>query len=151
MPRSKDPVSEKLRVAKLFGVYGPLLSERQKKFINLHCNEDLSLSEIAEEEGISRQAVFDAIKQGKKRLTRFESVLSLCGEDESGEPGAPAVATGVETAPEAPSGASLHPPCADRIRQVLLEIESLCESGVVYDTRRLRQGIDEIRRLLDQA
>jgi predicted DNA-binding protein YlxM (UPF0122 family) len=129
MPRSKDPVKEKMNTARLFGAYGPLLSERQRKFIDLHCNEDLSLSEIAEGEGISRQAVFDAIKQGRKRLDRFESVLHL--GDKIGSDKAPA------------SG-----PVLAKLEEVVGEMETLARSGSIHDTGRLRHLIGELREAL---
>lgn len=43
------------RMTMLFDFYGELLTDRQKEFFDLYYNEDLSLSEIAENEGISRQ------------------------------------------------------------------------------------------------
>lgn len=132
MPRSKDPVREKMFTARLFSAYGPLLSERQRKFIDLHCNEDLSLSEIAEGEGISRQAVFDAIKQGRKRLDRFETVLRLGDKL--------AAAEGGENAGGNPS--------LPRIEGILAEIETLARAGVIYDTKRVSQLTTEIRELL---
>ena len=45
------------RMTMLFDFYGELLTDRQKEFFDLYYNEDLSLSEIAENEGISRQGV----------------------------------------------------------------------------------------------
>ena len=49
------------RMTMLFDFYGELLTERQKEFFDLYYNEDLSLSEIAENSGISRQGVRDVI------------------------------------------------------------------------------------------
>ena len=49
------------RMTMLFDFYGELLTDRQKEFFDLYYNEDLSLSEIAENEGISRQGVRDVI------------------------------------------------------------------------------------------
>ena len=49
------------RMTLLFDFYGELLTERQKEFFDLYYNEDLSLAEIAENSGISRQGVRDVI------------------------------------------------------------------------------------------
>jgi len=136
MPRSKDPVREKMYTARLFSAYGPLLSERQRKFIDLHCNEDLSLSEIAEGESISRQAVFDAIKQGRKRLDRFESVLHL-GEK---------VAGGKTQADSASTDRDLS-----RMGEIFGEIETMSRSGVIHDAGRVRDLVGEIRGILGLA
>lgn len=130
MARSKDTIQDRIRVATLFGIYGPLLSERQRRFIDLHYNDDLSLSEIAEGEGISRQAVFDAIKQGKKRLNRFESVLHM-GEK----------VLGGKRSPAAKSAAAP----ALTIEESLEELDQMARSGVIYDTRRVREVTQQIR------
>lgn len=50
---------------------------RQRAFIDLHYNEDLSLAEIAETRDISRQAVHNAIRLGVRRLLRYEQALGL--------------------------------------------------------------------------
>ena len=47
----------------LFDSYGELLTEKQRECYDLHYNEDLSLTEIAEQSGISRQAVWDNIRR----------------------------------------------------------------------------------------
>lgn len=60
------------RMTMLFDFYGELLTERQKEFFDLYYNEDLSLSEIAENEGISRQGVHDAIARAEALLLEFE-------------------------------------------------------------------------------
>jgi predicted DNA-binding protein YlxM (UPF0122 family) len=135
MARSKDTIQDRIRVATLFGIYGPLLSERQRRFIDLHYNEDLSLSEIAEGEGISRQAVFDAIKQGKKRLNRFEGVLHMG-----------------EKAMAQKQGAAAKPPSepALRIEESLVELEQMARSGVIYDTRRVREVTQQVRDSLSE-
>ena len=49
------------RMTMLFDFYGELLTDRQKEFFDLYYNEDLSLAEIAENAGISRQGVRDVI------------------------------------------------------------------------------------------
>lgn len=61
----------------LLDYYGALLSERQRDALNFYYNDDLSLAEIADEMGISRQGVRDAIKRGEAELSEFESALGI--------------------------------------------------------------------------
>ena len=61
----------------LYDFYGELLTEKQKEYFDLHYNEDLSLSEIAESEGISRQGVWDIIRRAEASLRRFEARTGL--------------------------------------------------------------------------
>lgn len=64
-----------LNIALLFDFYGEMLTEKQKDVIDLYYNEDLSLAEIAEHEGISRQGVRDNIKRGEAYLLELEDKL----------------------------------------------------------------------------
>ena len=61
----------------LFDFYGELLTDKQREYFDLHYNEDLSLSEIAESEGISRQGVWDIIRRAEASLRRYESRTGL--------------------------------------------------------------------------
>lgn len=61
----------------LFDFYGELLTEHQRKVYGDAVYNDLSLSEIAEEQGISRQGVHDLIKRCDKLLLDYESKLHL--------------------------------------------------------------------------
>lgn len=61
----------------LFDYFGPLLSDRQRDCYDLYYNEDLSLSEIAELKGISRQGAWDAIRHAESRLVEFEGKTGL--------------------------------------------------------------------------
>lgn len=63
--------------AELLDAYRPLLTEKQADIMSLYYEEDLSLSEIKEHYGITRQAVLDNIKRAEKQLERFESGLGL--------------------------------------------------------------------------
>ena len=56
----------------LFDFFGELLTEKQRQYIDLYYNEDLSLAEIAETECISRQGVRDIIVRGEKILREYE-------------------------------------------------------------------------------
>lgn len=68
-------IEENVRLGKLFDAYAPLLAQSQREILadNLLC--DLTGSEIAENKGISRQAVKDAVDKGKAKLEELESKL----------------------------------------------------------------------------
>ena len=69
---------EKLvEISLLCEYYGILLSERQYQCINDYYNNDLSLSEIAQNYHITRQAVRDNIKKGEKKLFEYEEKLGF--------------------------------------------------------------------------
>ena len=61
----------------LFDFFGELLTEKQKQYYDLHYNADLSLAEIAEQEGISRQGVWDIIRRAEATLRRAEERTGL--------------------------------------------------------------------------
>jgi len=61
----------------LFDFYGAMLTKRQREFVSLYYERDLSLGEIAEKYGISRQAVYDTLKRAEKALLRYEQKLGL--------------------------------------------------------------------------
>lgn len=67
----------KLKQAYLYDFYGELLSSRQRKAYEDFYFNDLSLSEIAQEEGISRQGVHDLVRRSVKTLEEYESKLHL--------------------------------------------------------------------------
>lgn len=61
----------------LFDFYGELLNDHQKEIYSEYILDDLSLNEIAEEHGVSRQSVFDLVKRCTKMLETYEEKLSL--------------------------------------------------------------------------
>lgn len=66
-----------LYVSELLDRYGTLLSEKQYRILDGYYNNDLSLSEIAENEGITRQGVGDFVKRSEAQLLEFEEKLGL--------------------------------------------------------------------------
>lgn len=65
-------MAKDLTVCALLDVYGAFLSDKQREIMSHYFNDDLSLSEIAENEGITRQAVSDIIRRGEAQLKRYE-------------------------------------------------------------------------------
>lgn len=70
-------VNKNFHISVLMDFYGQLLTGKQYEALDLYYNGDLSLSEIAENLGISRQGVRDFIKRGEAQLIEFENVLNL--------------------------------------------------------------------------
>ena len=69
--------NQTFRMTMLFDFYGELLTDRQKEFYQLYYDEDLSLSEIAENYGISRQGVRDVIVRAEAYMTEIEDKTGL--------------------------------------------------------------------------
>lgn len=65
--------------------YGSFLTNKQQNLLNLHVNEDLSLAEIANIEGVSRQGVFDALKRAEQQLYDMEAKLRLVSRKREAE------------------------------------------------------------------
>jgi len=61
----------------LLDFYGQLLTDRQFEILDLHYNNDFTLTEIAEQLSISRQGVFDNEKRGSALLNEYENKLGL--------------------------------------------------------------------------
>ncbi len=70
-------VKDVKEISLLLDFYEELLSERKRNVLSMYYNEDLSLSEIADEIGISRQGVRDLIKKAEEELNNLEEKLGL--------------------------------------------------------------------------
>ena len=71
---------KRFEISVLLDIYAPLLSDRHKELLDLYYNEDLSLSEIAESAGITRQGVRDSIAKARVQLTGYEEKLGLAAK-----------------------------------------------------------------------
>lgn len=70
-------MEKNVKISMLLNIYGKLLTEKQYEFLDNYYNSDLSLSEIAENMSITRQAVRDNIKKGENKLFEFEEKLEI--------------------------------------------------------------------------
>lgn len=73
----EEGLEERLELSLLYDFYGALLKENQQRMFEAYILEDYNFSEIASQEGISRQGVYDAIKRASKQLREYEEKLGL--------------------------------------------------------------------------
>ena len=70
-------MKDDLHFLRLWDLYSPLLTETQREITDLYFNYDLSLGEIAEQKGVSRQSVSDCLQKCRKQLEKYEEKLSF--------------------------------------------------------------------------
>ncbi len=70
-------MEKNIKIGMLLDTYGKLLTDKQYQLLDDYYNNDLSLSEIAENEGITRQAVRDNLKKGENNLLEYEEKLGF--------------------------------------------------------------------------
>ena len=70
-------MKDDLHFLQLWDVYSPLLTATQREITDLYFNYDLSLGEIAEQKGVSRQSVSDCLQKSRKQLETYEEKLGF--------------------------------------------------------------------------
>ena len=70
-------MKDDLAFLQLWDLYSPLLTATQREITDLYFNYDLSLGEIAEQKGVSRQSVSDCLSKCRKQLERYEEKLGF--------------------------------------------------------------------------
>ena len=78
--------SQAYRMAMLYDFYGDVLTDRQKEFFDLYYNDDLSLAEIAENAGISRQGVRDVLVRAEATMQEVEDKTGIIRRFEAQRP-----------------------------------------------------------------
>lgn len=78
-------MEERVLISLLLDFYGLLLTDKQRMSLQLHHEDDMSLGEIAEELGVSRQAVHDNLQRARHILNDYESKLHLVAQYEARE------------------------------------------------------------------
>jgi hypothetical protein len=147
----------------LMDLYGQLLTDRQRRFVNLHYGEDMSFGEIARGHGVSRQAIHDAVKHAEQALEDYESKLGLLEKGLGPRPG-----TDGGTESEQKHSVSAEPPRSDppvtgSVRSDLREVAGKLEEihrtlsksgGIIYNadgvTRELGRLAETLRRLASE-
>lgn len=80
---SEEVFEQRIRLGRLFDLYGGLLTDKQRDCLNMYFYDDLSLSEISEELGVSRQAVHDLLKRVEQTLEKYENKLGLLAKNDA--------------------------------------------------------------------
>ena len=70
-------MGKNLEISLLLDFYGDMLTQKQRDMVDYYYNDDLSLAEIAENEGITRQGVRDSIKRAEAQMLEMEEKLGL--------------------------------------------------------------------------
>ena len=75
--KKEHTIEERLELSILYDFYGALLKDNQQRMFEASILEDYNFSEIAQEEGITRQGVYDTVKRATKQLELYEEKLGL--------------------------------------------------------------------------
>lgn len=70
-------MKDDLKFLRLWDLYSPLLTDKQREITDLYFNYDLSLGEIAEQKGVSRQSVSDCLAKSRKQLEEYDEKLGF--------------------------------------------------------------------------
>ena len=109
------------RMSMLFDFYGDLLTERQREFYDLYYNEDLSLAEIAENYGISRQGVRDVIVRAEAAMTEIEDKTHIIRRFQQNRPAIAAINAATDRLLQAVNRRSYNDAMLDEIARTIRE------------------------------
>lgn len=113
------------RINMLLDIYGDMLTDRQRSFLEYYYVDDFSLAEIAENEGITRQGVRDAIKRAEKQLYDMEEKLGLCKKFEDLQEGLEEIRTYAEKINEHNMRTGLSREINDAVVQIKFIVDTL--------------------------
>ena len=75
--KKEHTIEERLELSLLYDFYGALLKENQQRMFEASVLEDYNFSEIAQDEGITRQGAYDTVKRATMQLEKYEEKLGL--------------------------------------------------------------------------
>lgn len=118
------------RIGSLYEFYGALLSKRQQEATALYYEENCSLAEIAEEFGISRQGVYDALHSAEKALEGYEEKLGLVHRFEEQDEKLAGIQKSLQQMIGDADGRNARPADPAALASVLAQITALREEGM---------------------
>ena len=119
----RDLMEKKVEAALLNGYYGALLTENQSEMLKLYCDEDYSLTEIAQQYSVSRQSVYDTLNRAMLSLSATEEKLHWASASENRQKALRKLYDQVRALPVEPSGQSARTEIMDGLQGLLSEEE----------------------------
>ena len=119
----RDLMEKKVEAALLNGYYGALLTENQAEMLKLYCDEDYSLSEIAQQYSVSRQSVYDTLNRAMLLLSQAEEKLHLASLSENRQKELRRLQEMVQDLPVSPDGQAAKADILSAIGGILSEEE----------------------------
>ena len=107
-----------LEMTLLLDYYGELLTEKQKTCFDLYYNQDLSLGEIAEEAGISRQGVHDSLARAEAILLDYEQKLGCLARERRQQQALHTICRAAEALKQIPQAGELAETILDAVRDL---------------------------------
>lgn len=123
-----------LKYLQLFDAYGPLLTEHQRELCELYYMCDLSLTEIAEQKGVSKQSVSDTLAKSRALLDAYEEKLHHNEINQRESLAVSAMLTRVLRALE--TFERIHPEYTEEIEKIVSLLQLDTEHSAVITTRR---------------
>ena len=114
-------------ISQLYDCYSGVLSERKREALDLYYNDDLSLAEIAQNEGITRQGVRDSIKRGEAQLFEMEERLGLAKRFGKMEEGLQSILEAARLIEEANIRCGGSPMIKEQARRIAKVAGALCD------------------------
>lgn len=115
-------MAKNLDMIMLLDFYGEMLTQKQRDFVSYYYNDDLSLAEIAENAGITRQGVRDAIKRAESQLVEMEERVGFVARFEQVKAGLSEISKKAGRINEE----NLKCGLSREINDLTVEIQSLC-------------------------
>ena len=119
----RDLMEKKVEAALLNGYYGPLLTENQSEMLKLYCDEDYSLTEIAQQYAVSRQSVYDTLNRAILTLSAAEEKLHWASASENRQKELRKLCEKVEALPVEASGRAAKEETLSDLKKLLSEEE----------------------------
>ncbi len=119
----RDLMEKKVEAALLNGYYGPLLTENQSEMLKLYCDEDYSLTEIAQQYAVSRQSVYDTLNRAILTLSAAEEKLHWASASENRQKELRKLCEKVEALPVEASGRAAKEEILTDLQKLLSEEE----------------------------
>ena len=118
-----DLMEKKVEAALLNGYYGALLTENQSEMLKLYCDEDYSLTEIAQQYSVSRQSVYDTLNRAMLSLSAAEEKLHWASASENRQKVLRKLVGQISALPVEPSGQSARAEILGALQGLLSEEE----------------------------